>query len=82
MALAAGEAILTLGPSVYHGLTHEWDVMKKDHEKNPFKRIGHGFKAFGKGFMDSMSGKSDDDRTPTSNESTRGSNMTQQNHWA
>ena len=66
-------------------LTHlavagEWDVMKKDPEKNPLKRIGHGFKAFGKGFMDSMSGKSDD-RAPTSNESTRGANMTQQQHW-
>ena len=80
MALAAGEAVLTFGPSVYHGLTHEWDVMKKDPEKNPLKRIGHGFKAFGKGFMDSMSGKSDD-RAPTSNESTRGANMTQQQQW-
>ena len=73
------EAAIALGPSVYHGFKHEWDVMKKDKTPISFKRVGHGFKAFGEGFADSLFGSND--RAPTSNESTRGANMTQQQHW-
>ena len=73
------EAAIALGPSVYHGFKHEWDVMKKDKTPISFKRVGHGFKALGEGFADSLYGS--DDRAPTSNVSNTGSNMTQQNHW-
>ena len=73
------EAAIALGPSVYHGFKHEYDELKKDPETNRLKRIGHGFKYFGKGFTDSLFGS--DDRAPTSNVSNTGSNMTQQNHW-
>ena len=73
------EAAIALGPSVYHGFKHEWDVMKKDKTPISFKRVGHGFKAFGEGFADSLFGSND--MAPTSNESTRGANMTQQQHW-
>ena len=37
----------TLGPAVFSGLSHEWDVMKQDPTPLSLKRVGHGFKAFG-----------------------------------
>ena len=35
----------TLGPAVFSGLSHEWDVMKQDPTPLSLKRVGHGFKA-------------------------------------
>ena len=50
----AAVAALTLGPAVLGGFKKEIDVMSKDHTKGAWNRIGHGFKAFGSGFIDSL----------------------------
>ena len=61
---------LKLGPAVIDGLTHEQHEMKRDSTPFSFKRIGHGFKAFGEGFADSIMG-----REPNNHQSTRGNQL-------
>ena len=63
-------AALKLVPAVYDGLSHEWDVMKQDRTPRSFKRVGHGFKAFGEGFVSSLLG-----REPNSGTGTNGRRM-------
>ena len=70
MASALLTAGLKLGPAVFDGLVHEYHEMKRDHTPLSFKRVGHGFKAFGEGFADSIMG-----REPNNHQSTRGSQM-------
>ena len=70
MAAALAKAAIALGPAVYDGLSHEWDVMKQDRTSMSFKRVGHGFKAFGEGFASSLLG-----REPNSGTGTNGRRM-------
>ena len=37
MAAALAKAAIALGPAVYDGLSHEWDVMKQDRTPMSFK---------------------------------------------
>ena len=61
---------LKLAPAVIDGLTHEYHEMRRDRTPMSLKRVGHGFKYFGEGFVDSLIG-----REPNNHQSTRGSQM-------
>ena len=63
----------TLGPAVFSGLSHEWDVMKQDPTPLSLKRAGHGFKAFGEGFAGSLLGT--EKRGPNSRTGTNGHSL-------
>ena len=61
---------LKLAPAVVDGLTHEYHEMRRDRTPMSLKRVGHGFKAFGVGFANSIMG-----REPNNHQSTRGQQL-------
>ena len=63
--MAAALASMLFEP-VMNGFKNELTVMGKDREKNVLKRVGHGFRSFGRGFV----GIDDSPNNHTSNRGT------------
>ena len=70
MATAFLTGLTKVVPAIFDGFSNEVDAMKTDSTPFSFKRIGHGFEAFGKGFFNSITG-----REPNNHESTRGAQL-------
>ena len=62
--MATALAAMLFDP-VMKGFKNEMTAMGNDREKNPLKRVGHGFASFGRGFVGI-------DDTPTNHTSNRG----------